>query len=116
MPQIFTNIYERYSNDDADKKDVFNIDKTMGRDVRFQMDIVLDLANNEFDPIDKFELTGPGCPSGPCEYTLPKPGLSFFEFQEDQLAVRRDEMKLYTKAAITSLMLLVWKVQPGPCD
>ena len=39
-------------------KEVFSIDKTMGREVRFQLDYV---TNDPSNVVDKFLLYGPGC-------------------------------------------------------
>ena len=72
-------------------KEVFSIDKTMGREVRFQLDYV---TNDPSNVVDKFLLYGPGCNddndstacAAPDEFPIGEPE-AFFEFEQTLLAV-----------------------------
>ena len=81
--QIFTKSYADYSNDLGEEQDEFHIDKTMGTDVRFHLDVVHDKENNVLDSTDKLILSG----ELDKEYMVEPEGLDFYEFQEDDLPV-----------------------------
>ena len=101
--QIYSSVYSKYANPDGDKKEVFSIDKTMGREVRFQLDYVVDATEERNNVLDKFLLYGPACNDdndstacgSPEEFAIGKP-VAFYEFQKSLLAVRTSKFPLVT--------------------